>query len=200
MANDYFSNNKMTPKYKVVGGIISPVSDGYGKRSLVSFHHRLEMCRLASEHHPFITVEDWEATNPLWIPTLKVLLHYQKELLADSECKSRGIKFMLLVGSDLMEGFENSTIWEPESVQEIIKSFGLVVIERNPSIPLQHQIFTSNLLYPVKENIFLVTQFVSSEISSSKLRLLLERGHSIKYLTDDKVINYILQNNLYKSQ
>lgn len=200
MANDYFNHNLMAPFYKIVGGIITPVSDAYGKRSLVSSHHRLKMCQLAVEHHPFVTVEDWEALNPFWTPTLQVLQHYKNELQTDSECKSKGVKLMLLIGSDLMEGFKNSTIWKPESVQEIIKSFGLVVIERNPSIPLQHQIFTSNLLYPVKENIHVVSQIISSEISSSKLRLLLERGYSIKYLTNEKVIDYILTNNLYKTQ
>lgn len=199
MASDHFNKNRGMFNYKVIGGIITPVSDAYGKRSLVSSQHRLEMCRLASENHPFVTVESWEATNPLWTPTLKVLQHFKAQLQADEECESRGIRLMLLIGSDLMEGLENSTVWQPESVQEIIKSFGLVVIERNPSIPLNLQIFTSNLFYPVRENIHIVPQFVSSEISSSKVRLLLERGFSIKYLTDDKVIDYILNNNLYNS-
>ena len=178
MAHDFFNNNP-SYNFKVVGGIISPVSDGYGKSSLISASHRLEMCRLACENHPFIGVESWEALNSEWTPTLTAVKYYDEEIKRDSDCSK--VKLMLLIGSDLVDGFRDA------------------LIERNPhnEIPIPSEIFESDLLYSLRDNIFFVPQMVTSELSSSKLRLLIRRGHSIKYLTSDKVIDYIKNNGLY---
>jgi nicotinamide mononucleotide adenylyltransferase len=105
---------------------------------------------------------------------------------------------MLIAGSDLVEGFKNEHVWNPQSLQSLIKKFGLVVIERSASVNLQSEIFNSNLLFSLHENIEIIPQAVQTELSSSKLRLLIRRGYSIKYLTDDKVIKYIKENNLYQ--
>ncbi len=75
MANDYFNQNPIY-NYKVVGGILSPVSDAYGKPSLVPALDRVEMCRLACEGHPFMSVEPWEAMKTEWTPTLEALKHF----------------------------------------------------------------------------------------------------------------------------
>ena len=196
MANDYFNLMENSHKYKLIGGIISPVSNGYGKASLIPAEERLEMCRLASGGHPFITVEPWEALKSEWTPTLQVLKHFNQEI-----CKEiPNVKVMLLCGSDFVEAFREPTIWNPVSLKELIETFGLVVIERNTSKyakSLEQEIFGSDLLFQVRRNIFIVPQMIPTEISSSKLRLLIKRGHSIKYLTSDSVIEYILKNNLY---
>ena len=196
MAHDFFNNNP-SYNFKVVGGIISPVSDGYGKSSLISASHRLEMCRLACENHPFIGVESWEALNSEWTPTLTAVKYYDEEIKRDSDCSK--VKLMLLIGSDLVDGFRDAHIWNEDGLKELISSFGLVIIERNPhnEIPIPSEIFESDLLYSLRDNIFFVPQMVTSELSSSKLRLLIRRGHSIKYLTSDKVIDYIKNNGLY---
>lgn len=194
MANDHFNNNLKTSNFNVVGGIISPVSDAYGKSSLIPAEHRVEMCRLACEGHPLITVEPWEALKPQWTPTLEVLNHFKEEI--DQVFPS--VRLMLIAGSDLVEGFKNEHVWNPQSLQSLIKNFGLVVIERSASVNLQLEIFNSNLLFSLHENIEIIPQAVQTELSSSKLRLLIRRGYSIKYLTDDKVIKYIKENNLYQ--
>jgi nicotinamide mononucleotide adenylyltransferase len=181
-------------KFQVVGGIISPVSDGYGKESLVSAEHRVEMCKLACEDNPLLTVDGWEAMNPSWTSTLQVLKHFKSEF--DSENLGQ-IRLCLLAGSDLLDGIDNPTIWNPNEVSELLDSFGIAVIERNPAVPLINKLFTSNVLYPHITNIFIISQFVPNDVSSSKIRLLLKRGHSIRYLTSDRVIEYIYKNNLY---
>ena len=192
MAMDHF-NTHNDSIYSVVGGILSPVSNAYGKASLISAEDRIEMCKLACEDHPFITVESWEALKSEWTPTLDVLKHFKEEL----EKLYPSIKVMLIAGSDLVEGFKHEHIWKPENLQELIKDYGLVVIERS-SINLTAEIFYSDLLYPLRDNIHIIPQTVQSELSSSKLRLLIKRKLSIKYLTVDSVIEYIKTKNLYQ--
>jgi len=49
----------------------------------------------------------------------------------------------------------------------------------------------------MKKNIFMIPQWISNDISSTALRLNIQRGLSIKYLTPDPVIKYIVDNKLY---
>lgn len=192
MAKDHFDKDPRS-NYSVLGGIISPVSDAYGKSGLISAKDRIEMCQLACEDHSFISTDPWEALKPDWTPTLDVLKYFNTEIIESFP----NVKVMLIAGSDLLEGFRHENIWNPESLKELIETFGLAVIERS-NFNISNEIFNSNLLYPLRENIHIIPQMVQSELSSSKLRLLIKRGHSIKYLTSDKVIQYIKENNLYQ--
>lgn len=188
MARDHFALN--SDKLRVVGGILSPVSDAYGKASLIESRHRVEMCRLACEEDDLISVDDWEASQPQWTLTLQVLNHINDELKQDDPLCSQ-VKVMLLAGSDLVEGFRNETVWSPESVQGIL-NYGLVIIERSEQFDPKNVPFVAN--HP---NVFVVPQYIRCETSSSKLRFLLNIGRSIKYLTHDQVIAYIHANHLY---
>ncbi|XP_071827174.1 nicotinamide/nicotinic acid mononucleotide adenylyltransferase 1-like isoform X2 [Apostichopus japonicus] len=66
-----------TGRYQVIGGIISPVNDGYGKKDLVSSKHRAEMCKLAIQHNNWIKLDLWEAEQDTWSPTTQVLHYHQ---------------------------------------------------------------------------------------------------------------------------
>ncbi|XP_034295346.1 retinol-binding protein 2-like isoform X3 [Pantherophis guttatus] len=70
-----------TGKYHVIEGIISPVSDNYGKQGLVAAKHRIAMVRLAVETSDWIRVDPWESEQSQWTETLIVLRHHFKELL-----------------------------------------------------------------------------------------------------------------------
>lgn len=59
--------------YRVIGGIISPVSDNYGKQGLVAAKHRIEMARLALETSEWIRVDSWESDQEQWSETVMVL-------------------------------------------------------------------------------------------------------------------------------
>lgn len=60
-------------RYRVIKGIISPVSDCYKKKGLIEACHRVEMARLATENSQWITVDSWECLQPEWLETLKVI-------------------------------------------------------------------------------------------------------------------------------
>ncbi|XP_061492736.1 nicotinamide/nicotinic acid mononucleotide adenylyltransferase 3 isoform X4 [Rhineura floridana] len=70
-----------TGKYRVIGGIISPVSDDYGKQGLVEARHRIAMAQLALETSDWIRVDRWESEQRQWSETVIVLRHHYKELL-----------------------------------------------------------------------------------------------------------------------
>ncbi|XP_070539948.1 nicotinamide/nicotinic acid mononucleotide adenylyltransferase 1-like isoform X2 [Ptychodera flava] len=69
-----------TGRFHVIGGIISPVNDGYAKKGLLSCKHRVAMSRLAAESSTWLTVDPWESEQDTWLETAKVLRHHQAVL------------------------------------------------------------------------------------------------------------------------
>lgn len=61
----------------VVGGVISPVHDKYGKKELVASTHRVKMLQLGLETSNWIHLSDWECNQPGWTRTLEVLRYHQ---------------------------------------------------------------------------------------------------------------------------
>uniref|UniRef100_A0A8C2I779 Nicotinamide/nicotinic acid mononucleotide adenylyltransferase 3 n=1 Tax=Cyprinus carpio TaxID=7962 RepID=A0A8C2I779_CYPCA len=59
-----------TGLYRVVGGIVSPVGDYYGKQGLVVSKHRLAMARLALQSSDWVSVDDWESQQADWTETV----------------------------------------------------------------------------------------------------------------------------------
>lgn len=57
-------------QYDVVGGIVSPVSDGYGKQGLVLAKHRIAMTKLALQSSDWVKVDDWESQQSDWTETV----------------------------------------------------------------------------------------------------------------------------------
>ncbi|PWA31088.1 hypothetical protein CCH79_00019987, partial [Gambusia affinis] len=66
-----------TGRFIVIGGIISPVHDSYGKPGLVSSRHRLTMCQLAVQSSDWIRVDPWECYQDTWQTTCCVLEHHR---------------------------------------------------------------------------------------------------------------------------
>ncbi|XP_040263236.1 nicotinamide/nicotinic acid mononucleotide adenylyltransferase 2 [Bufo bufo] len=73
-ARDYLHK---TGRFIVIGGIISPVHDSYGKQGLVSSRHRLTMCQLAVQNSDWIRVDPWECYQDTWQTTCSVLEHHR---------------------------------------------------------------------------------------------------------------------------
>ncbi|XP_019730510.1 nicotinamide/nicotinic acid mononucleotide adenylyltransferase 2 [Hippocampus comes] len=73
-ARDYLHKSG---RFIVIGGIISPVHDSYGKAGLVSSRHRLTMCQLAVQSSDWIRVDPWECYQDTWQTTCSVLEHHR---------------------------------------------------------------------------------------------------------------------------
>jgi len=48
-----------------------------------------------------------------------------------------------------------------------------------------------------RDNIHLISQLIQNDVSSTKVRLFLRRGLSVRYLSPLSVVDYIEQNGLY---
>lgn len=126
------------------------------------------------------------------------------------------VQLKLLCGADILESFSSPNVWDPEDVSEwnlicraipshisipfqletILGQHGIVVITRSGSNPEQF-IFNSDLLSKYKRNITLITNWVANEVSSTMARRLISRGNSVKYLLDDRIVDYIRNNGLF---
>ncbi|NXI29578.1 NMNA1 adenylyltransferase, partial [Sterrhoptilus dennistouni] len=102
----------------------------------------------------------------------------------------------LLCGSDMLESFGIPNLWKLEDITEIVEKHGLVCISRAGN-NAQKFIYESDLLWRHKNNIHLVEEWITNDISSTKIRRALRRGQSIRYLVPDAVRAYIERQRLY---
>ncbi|XP_029473262.1 nicotinamide/nicotinic acid mononucleotide adenylyltransferase 3 [Rhinatrema bivittatum] len=215
LARDYLHQ---TGRYQIIEGIISPVSDTYGKKGLASAKHRVAMAQLALETSDWIRVDPWESDQDGWTETVKVLRHHYEELLQSLQLKKESTRnncskemvangslspqhtvvpeLKLLCGADVLETFRTPNLWKEEHIKEVVEKFGLVCISRVGHDPLQI-IYESDLLNRYQHNIHLIREWIQNEKSSTHIRRALRRGQSVKYLVPDSVIHYIQQHNIY---
>jgi len=188
----------MSEKVNIIGGYLSPVSDAYKKQGLVSANHRIRMCELAVESSDFVCVDKWESDQPEYQTTIAVLDHFYFALNKD-EPKDNPINVMLLCGADLLESFNKPGVWHADDIRDIVKNYGLLVIERT-GVNVSDIVNSNPLLKELKDNIFVIPQLITNDVSSTKMRSNVANGLSIKYLTPDSVIKYIQENGLYIQQ
>lgn len=200
--------------HSVCGGIMSPVHDKYGKKDLVSSKHRCEMVRLALENSSWIKLSDWEAKQSEWTRTRVSIGHHEDELnqQLENQCNDkinvkrarhdqesvdqRKIKVMLLCGADVLESMGVPNLWSADDINHIAGHHGIVVITRGDSNPARF-IYQHDILSKHMNNIIVVNEWITNEISSSHMRRALKRGDSVKYLISEKVEEYIYQHGLY---
>ncbi|CAG9794678.1 unnamed protein product [Diatraea saccharalis] len=77
IARDYFHSTGLAT---VVGGIVSPVHDAYGKKDLVAAHHRISMLNLALRSSSWIKVSEWETQQSGWTRT-RVSMQYHQDTI-----------------------------------------------------------------------------------------------------------------------
>uniref|UniRef100_A0A803M331 Cytidyltransferase-like domain-containing protein n=1 Tax=Chenopodium quinoa TaxID=63459 RepID=A0A803M331_CHEQI len=154
--------------YHVIGGYLSPVNDAYNKRAKQSSYQR----------------------------TLTVLTRVKSFLCENGLVSPDSLQVMLVCGSDLLESFATPGVWIPEQVQALCRDFGVACIRREGK-DVEKIILSNDILNENKNNIKIVDELISNQISSTRIRDCITRGLSVKYLTADEVIDYIRKHNLY---
>lgn len=156
------------------------------------------MCELAVEGTD-IAVDPWEATQPDYVPTAKVLDHFEHEIntviggveLLNGE--RRSVQISLLAGADLLHTMSTPGVWSGKDLDHILGKFGAVIVEREGTD-------TSEALSGLSQwahHISIIPQTIRNDISSTKVRLFINRDMSIRWLLPDSVREYIAQHRLY---
>lgn len=192
LARHYLKTKK---NINVVKGIISPTNDNYAaiKPSLSPSHHRLAMLQLALKdvEGRWIICDDWETKQREWIRTLPALRHYETVY---------GKNIKLLCGADLLESFLIPGLWSDEHIEEILASYGVVVLPRPSSNPwkLLYDSPKSHIFKKNIDHIQILDDSCSVEISSTMVRDAVKDGKPIDHLVHKDVASYIIKYNLYK--
>ncbi|XP_037538231.1 nicotinamide/nicotinic acid mononucleotide adenylyltransferase 3 [Nematolebias whitei] len=200
-----------TGQYDVVGGIVSPVSDGYGKQGLVLAKHRIAMAKLALQSSDWVKVDEWESQQSDWTETVVTMRYHYERILKEHEpstgthsspvgnntnVSSPAPRLKLLCGADFLNTFKIPGLWLDDHVEDLVGRFGLVCVSRG-SLQPERAVHESDTLYRHRQNIFLVREWVRNETSATEVRRALRRGLSVKYLIPDSVIDYIHKHDLY---
>ncbi|KAI5862632.1 Nucleotidylyl transferase [Durotheca rogersii] len=198
MASDY---SRLSTQYEVVGGYLSPVSSAYKKAGLAPARDRVRMCELAADDAPsWLMVDPWEAIQPDYTPTAAVLDHFDYELNqvlggvygVDGESR-RPVKIMLLAGADLLSTMSAPGVWDKQDLNHILGDFGAMIVERSGTDMDE----ALGNLKQWENNIHFIPQLIHNDVSSTKIRLLLKRGMSVKWMTPHAVTQYMNERGLY---
>ncbi|CAG8551564.1 9208_t:CDS:2 [Ambispora leptoticha] len=200
MAKDYIIEDS---KFEIMGGYFSPVSDHYKKEGLAPAYHRVRMCEMAVERtSTWLMIDAWESLQKEYTPTAVVLDHFHEMIniqgggVKTSDGKTRNVKIMLLAGGDLIESFRIPNLWSNEDLHHILGDFGCLIVERTGA-DVWGFLLSHDILYEHRKNVYVIKQLIYNDISSTKVRLFVKRGMSIKYLLPNSVIKYIQQHQLY---
>ncbi|ORY61308.1 uncharacterized protein BCR38DRAFT_347742 [Pseudomassariella vexata] len=202
-AYDYVKANT---NFTVVGAYLSPVSDAYKKAGLASSTHRLRMAELAAEEinntTDFLMVDEWEAVQPAYMPTAKVLDHFEHEIndviggVENTNGQKQPVRIALLAGSDLIQTMSAPGVWSQDDLAHILGKYGAFVIER-AGTDIQEALGS---LKEWEDNIYYIPQLITNEVSSTKIRLAIKRWMNIDYLVPATVVNYIKEHGLYQDE
>jgi nicotinamide mononucleotide adenylyltransferase len=185
---------QMNTDLQVVGGYLSPVSDEYKKPGLAPGVHRYNMCRLAvRKSSDWLMVDPWEVlVQPGYTKTADVLDHFEEEINGrqggvavidahGAEVGRRRARILLLAGSDLIQTMSEPGVWDEKDLHHILGDFGCFIVERAES-EIDQSIFSSSSVHSrsplalYRDNIFMVSQLVRNDVSSTKVRLFLRKG------------------------
>ncbi|KAJ6589872.1 hypothetical protein DFH09DRAFT_1140321 [Mycena vulgaris] len=100
---------------------------------------------------------------------------------------------MLLAGSDLINTMSEPGVWSYTDLDHILGRYGTFIVERAGSGMDQ----ATDTLARWQHNIHLISQLIQNDVSSTKVRLFIRRGLSVRYLLPSNVVDYIEQNGLY---
>ena len=159
------------------------------------------MCAIAlNSSATSLDLDSWEAAHEKYLPTAIVLDHFDREInvtgVKTIDGGRKHVKIGFIAGADLLDSMTKPGVWSEEDLHYILGKYDLFIIERMGT-DLSH---TIRQLERFKGKIHIVHQLILNDVSSTKIRLFLKQGMSIRYLVPDPVISYIEEKNLYSNE
>ncbi|KAM7204924.1 hypothetical protein V8F20_003386 [Naviculisporaceae sp. PSN 640] len=203
MASDFVRFNT---DFEVCAGYLSPVSDAYKKAGLAAGHDRVNMCSSAVAQSSWLMVDPFETVNcnkdgePEYVPTAQVLRHFDHEIntvlggIEGVDGTMRKARIALLAGADLVMSMGEPGLWSPTDLDVILGSYGAFIIERSGT-DVDEALAS---LRQYENNIWVISQVIQNDISSTKVRLFLKKDLSVRYLIPDPVVEYIEEHHLFQ--
>lgn len=187
-------------EWEVVGIYMSPVSDAYRKVGLVEARHRLKMCELAIEDSTnCLMVDPWEAIQPEYVPTAKVLEHFKHEVndvlggITSPDGEKKPARVALVAGADLLMTMSTPGVWSEEDLKRILNGGGMYVVDRIGTDMEEARSSLSRF----GDAITVVPEIIPFDLSSTKVRLSLKKKMSVRYFVPLPVLEYIAKEGLY---
>eukprot|EP01096_Ripella_sp_DP13-Kostka_P007793 TRINITY_DN2870_c0_g1_i1.p1 TRINITY_DN2870_c0_g1~~TRINITY_DN2870_c0_g1_i1.p1 ORF type:complete len:231 (-),score=72.63 TRINITY_DN2870_c0_g1_i1:46-711(-) len=176
---------------------VSPVSDAYKKKGLVSAPHRIKMLELALSVFDFgiqleKKIDTWESERDEYSTTIKVLEHVREYVNATYGPET---KIRMACGADLLESMNMPGVWADEDVEMIIRNYNLCAISR-PGQNIPATIGKHAILSQLKDFITVI-EGPDMDLSSTIIRARIASGESISDLTPEPVVQYIRDQGLY---
>jgi nicotinate-nucleotide adenylyltransferase len=144
------------------------------ERELAPARDRLAMVRLAIRNNPFFAVSDFEIKKGGKSYSIDTVKFFRSAY-------PKTTKFFFIVGTDAAEQLNT---WK--NIDQLVKMTEFVGVNRPGHPPkVRHSIKFKSMAIP------------GMEISSSYIRHSIHIGRSIRYLTHEKVVDYIYKRKLY---
>jgi nicotinamide mononucleotide adenylyltransferase len=165
------------------------------------------MCSRAVEQSTWLMVDPFETVNcdsqgePKYVPTAQVLRHFDYEIntvlggIEGIDGKMRKARIALLAGADLVMsmgrlllggkmrgrgadkgGTGEPGLWSPTDLDVILGQYGAFIIERSGT-DVDEALST---LRQYESNIWVISQVIQNDISSTKVRLFLKKDLSVR--------------------
>ena len=163
--------------------IFMPVSKAYSKAELIENEHRFNMLNLVCEKNPKFEVSNIELNYEVQLYTIETL-YLIKQKYPDYE-------ICFTIGTDNVKELET---WK--NAEDLLDKYKVFVFERGED-KLEDIIDNNNFLKKHEKSIVKLGNIVKTNLSSTYVRNLIKNKKSIKYLTEEEIINYIKRENLY---
>jgi len=158
-------------QYELIGGFFSPVGDAYKKAGLVSAQHRINMTNIAvRESSDWISVDAWEPLHKEYLPTVKVLDHFDYEMnnvlggIRTQSGERKRVHVALLAGADLIQTMSTPGLWAHEDLERILGHYGAFILERSGT-DIDDALAS---LQQWRDNIRVIQQLIQNDVSSTK--------------------------------
>lgn len=156
--------------------VVSPQNPLKENKTLIEEHHRLKMVELAIEGKEYLKTSDIEFSLPKPSYTIDTLQNLREKYPQDN--------FILIIGSDNVAIFDQ---WK--NYETILEEYSILVYPRKD---FDFEPFEEK--YP---DMHLIDEAPLFEISSTEIRLLIQKNEDVSKWIHSSVYQYIKENKLY---